>query len=477
MTEISILLPLLFLTLSVLSLFTYFLWHSVKLSWVYVTTYLVIFALPFERIPTIEIGEITVRFSQLLTLFGLYLVFLLFLKKDAELYKLKFNKYTNWFLFFLVFSIPSWFLAINFTKLSVSLTATFLVFGTFFLVSNFTKNIKKAFLVLISSFSIVGLFSVWQFIGGMLSFPTWSTGLIEHYTTKEVFGFPRLQATFLEPLYFAGGLFIPIFIFLFLAISNTNIFKDIPEIQKFPRLQKSLQFVKKNHNNISYFSLFFFSILFLLTISKGAWLTLFITGFLAITVSIKYLNVRKFLSLTSKMFLLFLFILLLLLNFSSGAQDSFDRTYSEIIRTIEGDSVTASERMDFINAGVGLIKSSPVFGVGAGNYGSAANYMLNHLRLDTSGLIANNIYVEVWAEYGFLSYLVFLLVFLSILYTNFRSINFNNIKEEDLFKIILGFILLSYLIQWNTFSPIYITPIFIILGLLVKLNQKNEKYA
>ena len=91
------------------------------------------------------------------------------------------------------------------------------------MVAHFAKlsSLKGLFV----SLAIVSIFGIYQFLGDLvLGLPTFLTGLRPQYT-KAVFGYPRVQATAIEPLYFAGMLFWPMFLMILLLLNNLK-FRD-----------------------------------------------------------------------------------------------------------------------------------------------------------------------------------------------------------------------------------------------------------
>jgi O-antigen ligase len=73
--------------------------------------------------------------------------------------------------------------------------------------------------------------------------------------------------------------------------------------------------------------------------------------------------------------------------------------------------------------------------------------------------------LEIWLEQGILALFVFLF---TITYLFVKSLmKLKNLKNSAnyLIGLVLSLSLLAYCIQWLTFSPIYIMPIFILLGL------------
>ncbi len=182
-----------------------------------------VFSLPFERIPSLNLG-VNLRISQILTILSLVFIIILVLKKDAQILRFKIQKSFIWLVLFYFFSVPSILFVQDFGRFVTTSVATFLAFFTCFLVAHFTVSIWQSLKYLLVSMTISGIFGVFQFFGDFLDFPTIVTGLRPQYT-KAVFGYPRIQATAIEPLYFAGMLFLPLF-FVILVLLNQRICKE-----------------------------------------------------------------------------------------------------------------------------------------------------------------------------------------------------------------------------------------------------------
>jgi O-antigen ligase len=105
-------------------------------------------------------------------------------------------------------------------------------------------------------------------------------------------------------------------------------------------------------------------------------------------------------------------------------------------------------------------------------------FVLRHFY-NSDQLIVNNIYLEVWLENGFLAFCLFIGLWLWVLMKNWRHLIYTPNWTEPLIVLRLALVLTlqSYLIQWFFFSPLYIMPIFILLGLLLALDRQEQVQA
>lgn len=142
-----------------------------------------------------------------------------------------------------------------------------------------------------------------------------------------------------------------------------------------------------------------------------------------------------------------------------------NKNYSKIERT-----VTASAAFYM---GLG----NPVFGVGPSNYGvhydhynyykkivtERHDYVDNAMLRKYERAIPNNVYLEIWSEYGIIGFIVFLFFLLSILFTSYR------LKED---AITAG--ILSLIVSLNAFPSFIMFFIWVFLSLPLVLKWKKE---
>ena len=89
-----------------------------------------------------------------------------------------------------------------------------------------TTQVEKLIGILLVSMAVVCVFGIYQFLGDIAGLPTSLTGLRPQYT-KDILGFPRIQSTALEPLYFANYLLLPLSITIGLWLSRSSRFKPL----------------------------------------------------------------------------------------------------------------------------------------------------------------------------------------------------------------------------------------------------------
>jgi O-antigen ligase len=467
---------------SITAILSICIWDRVTYAWLEKTAGSLILLLPFERIPSLEIGGGSIRLSQLVVLFGFYLLAILLIKKDPTLLKKKIHT-TAWLILgFFVFSIPSWFMVLNFGRFVITYGATVLVFGALFLVSNFTRDLWFYFVRLLYVYTGVAFFAVYQFVGDMINLPLSLTGL-QLLHSKIVFGFPRVHATFNEPAYFANGLFVPILAFLYLYISKINIFTKYKEATKpYQALSNVLhrQFVDV------YFGLFvLFSGLFVATLAKSAFAVAPIVVILAAYYAIRHYThervykVVKYSSITAVFLLIFSFLYVApVRNTITGS------VIPHFIATLQGESATAEERAGSFMTAINLAKDKAVTGHGSGQYGTVAQPLIKDFvfKESTEDVIVFNVFAEVWMEFGLISFSLFVAILIGGLYHTWKSMQIfaehkqsRKVKNYVLLSTVLGLALVASILQWNFISPIYIMPIFILLGMAFNIPQQIDR--
>jgi hypothetical protein len=452
-------------------------WKKADLNWLNWISLLIIFSLPFERIPSLEVMGITLRFSQVFTLIGVGIFIILFFKK--QFLNFKWSKINYWLIALLVATTPSLFNVTNWNRYFITTIATLIVFCAAFLIANFLKNRITAILGLIVSFTVVSLFGYFQFFADLLGAPI-SITLLKQTYTKAVFGFPRVHSTAQEPLYFAGMLFLPIFVCLIIYLNpklNLKLSKQIIGHVGTIKNKFFSEILKFIISNLSLILLLLFVGLFTITIAKGAWFAIMLVLPFFVLGTWNQLNFKK-LFFQIVVLICLIFPLAILFSFTSPSfQNSLNKVTENFSETILGTSSTFTERDNFQSLAFDLLKPEAIIGVGSGQYGILAERPLRSLKTDANQyFIVNNVYLEIWLEQG----IAFLIIFIGMLVwlistgiTKLKNLNSFNLIQSIHLSIILAVI--CNLIQWFTFSPIYIMPIFILLGLLANYNQYDEQ--
>ncbi|MFH1509198.1 MAG: O-antigen ligase family protein [bacterium] len=405
---------------------------------------LITFLLPFERIGSFDVAGSTIRGSQIIALAVLASFVFYFLLEKRK--RLAANPLASWMLLFLGISLLSLITAVNFQRgLMVWFFIAF-VFAISWLIPNLINNKKQLKIIigaLLLTTVIVSIFGLYQFLGDVAGLPSSITGLREHYTS-EVFGFPRIHSTGLEPLYFANFLLIPIGIILSLWLA---------------RLKAKTWWLK---SFILLLLLGLAGLNLILTLSRGGYLGLFITVFvIAIILWQKLLHPQV---IVLSVGLILVALLAATYFIQLGEQDALS-TFTEQATTFTTGSGVV-ERFDTYEQAWDLFQTKPWLGVGIGNFGPEVATYPDEIP-NTGWLIVNNQYLETLAETGIFGLFTFLMIPLILLIRSAKAI----LKAQDKFikLVLIGLTAaaLGTFFQYLTFSTIYILHIWFLIGLLI----------
>lgn len=411
------------------------------------------FALPFERIPTIEYAGFTLKISYILSL--IFLILILFSKKYFI------NSINKWKTsdYFLTCLWISGLVSLFFSKdikrsLVVLLLWLFMFLLYYFLSWSLTQKtlIRKIENYIIFTSVIICIFGSYQFFGDWLGLSPLLTGLRERYT-KDVLGFTRIQSVALEPLYFANYLLIPIFL----------------SIKKYLFEWKlKTQIVKKILNKYFFVLILLFTN-FILTTARGAYIALIIS----MLIFILYLFYRSYrekkefknISQTILSIALATFISLIISFILVGVTDGTTKNFTAHVAVNDStNEVSVNGRKEGVIVAYNKFKTSPIFGIGVGTSGLLDKPVVDHGEILTYGTL-NNLYFEILAECGvtgFSFFILFIFFFLKEFHKQYTKSDKN--KQLSLFVLFLG--LLAVFIQYNFFSTLYIIYIWAFLALL-----------
>ncbi|MCX6812403.1 MAG: O-antigen ligase family protein [Candidatus Berkelbacteria bacterium] len=381
--------------------------------------------LPFERLLTLDIGGLTAKISFVF----LFLIFLAFLFERPNARLLKADKII---LAFAGLSYLTCLWSID-LKRSLVISTIFLavILGFIavrrYLDENLTAKIKS--IIIYSGFALC-LFALWQYFGDLHNLPL--TFLRPEYA-KAIFGFPRPQATFLEPLYFANFLFLPIFFTIERIIAE----KKLP---------------------IFYIvNLFLLALVLALTLSRGAYI-----GLLAAIIFLVAITIWKF---RDKLKSVAIIVGVIILGFAAAT----GLVYLTAPRASFNLAVSHSGAVDIVAGGqnqsrldtskLALQKfQKNIFGLGAGAFGALPEFSE---KLATGQYqTVNNLYLEILAEEGVIGLLLFaafLILFVRAKWTAIKSKSFADLIYLSIF--------IAIFVQALSFSTLYILPIWGFLAL------------
>jgi O-antigen ligase len=405
-----------------------------------------IFALPFERIPSMAIGGTTVRMSQII-LGGLIITAIARLIKNRHA-KIKFSPYFYPYILFIISMLLSFqnmenlgrgvmvFTFILFTSLTIWIVPSLLKTS-----ADLDKVIRVLFIVTI----LISIFGLYQFAGDMIGLPTSLTGLRELYT-KIVFGYPRVQSTELEPLYLANFLIIPLTLAFTFVVRRANYFS-----------------AWMNWGVIG-----FAGLAFILTISRGGYLGLAFSFLLVILASVfVFLRPKLIFGITTGLIILSV-VAVVALNVSDIGQKTIAITEKHFFEATQ--TASTQFRFNAYSQALEAFSQHPITGVGIGNFGPwVANYPD---KLPVSGwAIVNNQTLESLAETGVVG-LAALVIFILILLI--RSVAaFFHATDPKLRAVTIGLFaaMIGVLVQYQFFSTLYVMHIWVLTALMIAVQN------
>lgn len=416
------------------------------------------FCLPFERVPSIDLGGATIKINHILILVALivYLTTGIIRKKI----RLRFDP--------IAICITLMLLAFSFSfKEAVNLPRSLMVFAFLvlmlivYLTVTMVVQDKKTLILVVRGVLwgalVAGLLGVFQFFGDMVGLPT-SITLIKPGYDQSTFGFARVMGASQEPLYFANYIFIP------LVISILALIRGVAEEVFSKRLLYLLSVV--------------LMIDFILALSRGAYLggAVLLLVFLIVQAKIVF---QLRIILPAILIIIFVFTGSFL-AIKKTAPDSLDRFISHALVSDRTGGESVVSRVDAIGTSWELFKQKPVFGNGLGNYGPIVQ---NDPEETPEGgwFIVNNEYLEILAETGLVGGLSFALLIVVVFVRGIKAIFVCQDRTVKALMIAFLLALVGILVQYTSFSTLYIFHVWFLIGLIgasanFVFNQYAKKY-
>lgn len=414
--------------------------------------YTLIFCLPFERIGSWALhpdtGHPVVRLSQIVAAALVLGVAYNVLNK-----KLRLTKPPIAFYILLAFVASSGLSALFIGKpqLLASCAVLVLLLLVVLILGSFISAIRPEPLLnaLYSSSAAVGLFGLYQFAVGSLHLGLYS-GLRAPYLS-DLFGFPRIHSTALEPLYYANYLLIPLLVGVALMVLNPVAMKG------WHRAVWGL--VALN---------------FILTMSRGAFIGLLVaTALGALIFSILKLKSRipRFLPLSVIAIPAVAVILIASASFiTTGSAKTGPRNFIEQMTTKLAATGSYYDRVAMRERAYEIFKDHPVFGVGtAGITPYVHNYDPQRRKDDVVAL--NNQFFELLAETGIVGTVLFYGFLISLLAAAVLSLRLVS-KERAAWTLGLVLVIVAMTVQAQSFSGFLLMHFWVCYGLLLGLIKK-----
>lgn len=420
--------------------------------------YFIIATLPLERIPALSINSlnhVNVRLDQAAGLFLITLNLPWLWRRRNQLLEPP----LRWLALFLIACLCATGLALDLTRgLFITGYTIFVSLLAWVIAVRFEPEKQKTYLkILFISATAVCLFGLYQFFGDLIGLPLWVTGLRVEYT-KILFGFPRIQSTALEPLFFANYLLIPLSLNIALLI--------------YAKSRRWFLWALVN--------LLLFMTVIWLTLARGA----YVAVAAIILISLVVAGLRRMWKRAAGLALVTVFSVGLAVGLvalgtfintsrvghkSAGKSIETFSKHSTDVTTGESAEGRTLTRKLAINA----FRSHPILGIGPGNFGGFANSK-NPARFGKATVVDNEP-LEILAETGLIGLLLFGLfgADVTLLITKVRWKKLGSVGQIFLCGTILS--LIGIAIQYQTFSTLYITYIWVTIGLLIGLIKSSQQ--
>lgn len=404
--------------------------------------FLVALLLPFERLGSYEMSGLTIRPSQLVFILTLvcWITWALVHKK----FSLAKNPIFWPAMVFIGLNVLSITNALNVERSTMVLLFTAFTILISFIIPNLVddqEKLKKLIWFLLLGYLLVTLFGLFQFLGDIIGLPTSITGLREHYT-KEILGFPRVQSTTLEPLYFANYLLLPISLLYAWFLSKSSKIKSLHLI-----LLLALGVVN-----------------LILTVSRG--------GYIALAVSIIVVSLFLVKKIIKPKNIAIILIILVIIGLVSvrflNLDNAFEKFKEHALAIFYGASY--NERVYTFEQAQIIWQQNPIIGQGPGSFGP---YLSAHpyVTPPEGWNIVNNEPLELLAETGILGLLAIIVIALILIFRTIKAIRKANNPYLKAIAIGLLAAFLGVVVQYQTFSILYITHIWFLIGLMVAVQN------
>lgn len=399
--------------------------------------------LPLERLGALSVGGIHIRPSQLVLLGTLFFVLRSWLHHPKE-FDWRRTEYLL-LIIFLAVNALSLLHAENFGRSLIVLGFTLFTLSLAFIIPMILQRKEDFFLVrniLLISAGIVSVFGLWQFVADMAGFPTALTGLRSQYT-KSILGFTRIQSTAIEPLYFANYLLLPIALAITWLMDGAKKYKKI--------LAGLLGLMTIN---------------LILTSSRGGYAALIM---MLVVIFWSYRkrseSLKKLFALGVAGIFISFIVLQAVATFEVTTPGTLADTFLGHVTNVTSGAAV-EERLETFERALDAWHTHPLLGVGIGGYGPySATYP--DAEPAVGWAIVNNEPMELLAETGILG-LGTLLTFL--FYTLALGLKSREDALEPL-RIATFATTIGIIVQYQTFSTLYIMHIWFAIGLLLAVSR------
>lgn len=410
-------------------------WHGILL---------LAFFIPFERLGSTDFGGITVRPSQITAL--LTMISFVFTALGRKRFGIPHNPIALPLLAFIGVACVGLLNAPNLVRSSSVLAFVVFTIALGLLIPFLVKtkaNVQQLLNFFFASMVLVTVFGLYQFAGDLLGLPPELTGLRELYT-KDVLGFPRVQSTALEPLYFANYLLVPLSILLSFFFARERTYHPLFTVGLFALGCTNL----------------------VLTVARGGYIAFAVSAL--VVVAYTFFQLKLFSWRNVGYAAAALVIGLVVLSKVVGLRTITEDYAPHVLDLFGGASY--SERVEMYGIAHSAWLTHPWIGIGPGSFGPYASWH-PYIVPEHGWRIVNNEYLELLAENGIIGLSIMVLVFIIVIARTVKALMVS--RDPFLRAVTLGVLagFIGILVQYNTFSILYIVHIWFVIGLLVALQN------
>lgn len=414
---------------------------------------LLAFFLPFERIPSLDVLGVTIRISQFIA------VALVFVSVGAifSFYKDKPHLPRLLLPAFLGSYAISMLLASDFKRATMVFVFTvFVALAASAIAATVTADqLPRIEKYLFIATAVVLTFGFYQYLGDVLSINPAFTGLRSIYT-KEIFGFPRIQSTALEPLYYGSFLLIPYCILLAKRLVQPRSVTKFHTILLVVIVSQILLTVSRG------------------SIYSGILATLVLLGGLLLMKKTSLAQIGKTISLLVIGVVLGLLLTWIPAYFIKDAKlDAGAKT--EKLLDQAGNLNSQDDRVRNRKLAIEAAADKPIFGIGPGGF---SQYAVERYPIyaPVTPVIVNNEPLELAAEAGIVGFVLFVL-FVGWTYVKAAMRYFSNKFKHNAASYWVPAVLvyvIALAVQYQTFSTLYVMHVWVVIGLLMAFGRKKQ---
>lgn len=245
---------------------------------------------------------------------------------------------------------------------------------------------------------------------------------------------------------------------------------------KVPFLLIGISHYKSKKKWFLYVALFLSLVSILLTAARTPLISLFLIFCIYIFYSLKINSFKKssFLSTGALLLVVVLSIVITNLIFQKTKDTGRFNSVEDRIKQINTDDASANARLIYWNNSIKLAKTSPIVGIGLGNYPiESIPYEREFSNGNVVSLKSHNDFLEIFAETGLLNALIYLSIFVYVFFINLKR----TIKYKDETQKVIALSTLMLIIIYGIDSlfnfPMYRPTMQIFFGLCVALTMIN----